>query len=998
MASAIFLGHGSLQADREDHTALISRRPRVRATIPLPWPNPPSRPPRAPRPASLISRVPPGGAADPDEILDRFVDWAAEAGFELYPAQEEALLEIMAGKHVILNTPTGSGKSLVALGLHFKALCEGKTSFYTSPIKALASEKFFALCDDLGPENVGMLTGDASINPDAPVICCTAEVLSNRALREGERLDAPYVIMDEFHYYSDPERGVAWQIPLITLPHTRFLLMSATLGDVSVDRASTSRTAPGSRWRWSAPSSAPSRSTSSTARRRSTRPSRSSSHAGKAPIYIVNFTQRECAELAQALTSVQVSNREEREKIRDAIGDFRFDTPYGKECKRFISFGIGVHHAGLLPKYRLLVEQLSQQGLLRGHLRHGHAGRRGQHPHPHRPLHQAREVRRREDLDPLGARLQADRRPRRPQGVRQPGERGRPGARAHHREAQERAAGGNKKVVRGPPPRARSPGTRRPSRSSSTRPPETLSRASALTPRHGAQPPPARRRAGRPHPAQLRLAARPDPPLPRGGGAKRRLLTHAAVLVRSLYRAGIIAHEARHRERYLWAVVAEDLQWDFSLHQALSLYLVETIGLLDPELRDYALDLITLVESILEDPDVVLRKQVDKLKDELVASSRPRASSTRSGWRGWRRSPTRSRSRLHLRHLQQLPGQASVGGRRGHPAEVDRPRDVRGLHELRGLREALRPAAQRGRAPALPLAALQDARPERPRAVEDRGRAGTPSASSAPWSSRPTPACSRSGRACSTPSSWCGRGASARRAREILWLEELLADPKTFAARVRAEMHLLVRALSLKEWEEAADLVKQDPDDPETLWDAERFEAAMAPFFEEYGELPFTPEARRHQWTQIRPTGDRHGRSPTPSSIPRGTTSGPSRDDRPAESRRGRRADRAGGADRGLRRPRWSRNTRSRKPGTTSPVWSMKRKKANQGRIDPERGRPVAVLIGLEEFERLSTPKPGFWQLYQEFRRSHDLVALEIDPDEIWGDVRDPSPGRDFEW
>ena len=182
---------------------------------------------------SLIARVPPGGTADSDEILDRFVDWATEAGFELYPAQEEALLEIMAGKHVILNTPTGSGKSLVALGLHFKALCEGKTSFYTSPIKALASEKFFSLCDDLGPENVGMMTGDASINPDAPVICCTAEVLSNRALREGERLDAPYVIMDEFHYYSDPERGVAWQIPLITLPRTRFLLMSATLGDVT---------------------------------------------------------------------------------------------------------------------------------------------------------------------------------------------------------------------------------------------------------------------------------------------------------------------------------------------------------------------------------------------------------------------------------------------------------------------------------------------------------------------------------------------------------------------------------------------------------------------------------------------------------------------------------------------------------------------------------------------------------------------------------------------
>src|ERR1044071_2321253 len=182
---------------------------------------------------SLASRIPPGGTADVGEILTRFVDWAVEAGFELYPAQEEALLESMAGKHVILNTPTGSGKSLVALGLRFKALCEGKTSFYTSPIKALASEKFFSLCDELGADNVGMLTGDASINPQAPVLCCTAEVLANMALRRGEELDAPYVVMDEFHYYADPDRGVSWQVPLITLPRTRFLLMSATLGDVS---------------------------------------------------------------------------------------------------------------------------------------------------------------------------------------------------------------------------------------------------------------------------------------------------------------------------------------------------------------------------------------------------------------------------------------------------------------------------------------------------------------------------------------------------------------------------------------------------------------------------------------------------------------------------------------------------------------------------------------------------------------------------------------------
>ena len=151
---------------------------------------PPETPEEKPPVTPLADRVPPRGTTDGDEILGLFLDWVADTGLTLYPAQEEALLEIMAGRHVILGTPTGSGKSLVALGLHFKALCEGRVSYYTSPIKALASEKFFALCNELGPENVGMRTGDASINADGLVVCCTAEVLSNMALRMGEELDA----------------------------------------------------------------------------------------------------------------------------------------------------------------------------------------------------------------------------------------------------------------------------------------------------------------------------------------------------------------------------------------------------------------------------------------------------------------------------------------------------------------------------------------------------------------------------------------------------------------------------------------------------------------------------------------------------------------------------------------------------------------------------------------------------------------------------------------
>src|SRR5579863_4313932 len=317
-----------------------------------------------PSPGALARHLPVGLLVDPDAVLGRFLASIEERGLTLYPAQEEALLELAAGRHVILNTPTGSGKSLVALGLHFQAVCAGEVSIYTSPIKALASEKFFALCAEFGAERVGMLTGDASINPGAPILCCTAEVLSNMALRRGAALDVAHVVMDEFHYYSDPERGVAWQIPLLALPRTRFLLMSATLGDVSGIAERLSRRS----GREVAVVASDDRPVPLDFEYRDTplhETVASLLAQEKAPIYIVNFTQRECAELAQALTSMRIAEREQRERIREAIGDYRLDTPYGKEVRRLLSFGIGIHHAGLLPKYRLLVEQLSQHALLR---------------------------------------------------------------------------------------------------------------------------------------------------------------------------------------------------------------------------------------------------------------------------------------------------------------------------------------------------------------------------------------------------------------------------------------------------------------------------------------------------------------------------------------------------------------------------------------------------------------------------------------------------------
>ncbi|HIU05399.1 MAG TPA: DUF3516 domain-containing protein [Candidatus Coprousia avicola] len=298
-----------------------------------------------------------------DEAFERFLGWCEKRGIELWPHQEEALMDLAAGDHVILGTPTGSGKSLVALGQLFMAMAQGHRAYYTAPIKALVSEKFFDLVDVLGRDNVGMITGDTHINTSAPVICCTAEILANQALREGDEADVGTVAMDEFHYFADPDRGWAWQVPLLTLPHTQFMLMSATLGDTTAIAAAleqkTGRTVDTVA---DAPRPVPLafeyvdtalEGTVELALRR-----------GEAPLYIVHFSQDAALASATALANFGVATKEQRERIKEVSRGTRFSTAFGKILKRLISCGVGVHHAGMLPRYRLLVEKLAQQGLL----------------------------------------------------------------------------------------------------------------------------------------------------------------------------------------------------------------------------------------------------------------------------------------------------------------------------------------------------------------------------------------------------------------------------------------------------------------------------------------------------------------------------------------------------------------------------------------------------------------------------------------------------------
>nr|WP_272885205.1 DUF3516 domain-containing protein [Corynebacterium phoceense] len=300
-----------------------------------------------------------------EAVWDTFIAWTKDRGISLYPAQEEASLGILAGDNVILATPTGSGKSMVANAAHFIALARGQRSFYTAPIKALVSEKFFALCEIFGPDNVGMMTGDATVNGNAPIIAATAEIVANIALRDGAEASIDQVVMDEFHYYSEPDRGWAWQVPLLELPKAQFLLMSATLGDTTwLEEDLTQRTG---------------RDTTLVAG--TTRPVpldfsyvftgvqdtiEELLSQGKAPIYVVHFSQREASERAQALTSIgTILTPEEKEAVATEIGGFRFTTAFGRDLSKLLRKGIGVHHAGMLPKYRRLVERLAQRGLLK---------------------------------------------------------------------------------------------------------------------------------------------------------------------------------------------------------------------------------------------------------------------------------------------------------------------------------------------------------------------------------------------------------------------------------------------------------------------------------------------------------------------------------------------------------------------------------------------------------------------------------------------------------
>lgn len=565
---------------------------------------------------SLTELVPSSATSDPDELFDAFAAWAAASGYELYPAQEEALIEIVAGSNVILSTPTGSGKSLVALGAHVAALSSGRRSFYTAPIKALVSEKFFDLCKAFGADQVGMMTGDSSVNATAPIICCTAEILANLVLRNGPRAGADVVVMDEFHFYAEPDRGWAWQVPLLDLPDAQFLLMSATLGDVSVFEADLTRR-----------TGRPTAVVSSTTRpvplhyRYSLTPLHETVPellaTRQAPVYVVHFTQAAAVERAQALMSINLCSREEKDAIADLIGGFRFTAGFGPTLSRYVRHGIGVHHAGMLPKYRRLVERLTQAGLLKvicGTDTLGVGinvpirtvlftalskfdGTKSRHLKA-REFHQIAGRAGRAGYDDAGTVVvQA------PEHVIE-------NERALAKAGDEPKA--RRKVVRKKPPeRFVSWGEGTFERLVAATP-ETLTSSFAVS-----------------HSMVLNVLDRPGD----GCLALRRLLTDnhepraaqrqhirsAIAIYRTLVAAEVVERLDRPDADGRTTRLTVELQAHFALNQPLGPFALATLDLLDPASDSYALDVVSVIEATLDDPAVVLRAQESKARGEAVA-------------------------------------------------------------------------------------------------------------------------------------------------------------------------------------------------------------------------------------------------------------------------------------------------------------------------------------------------------------------------------------------
>jgi superfamily II RNA helicase len=767
---------------------------------------------------------------DPTAVYEAVEAWAGEQGLSLYPAQQEALIELVSGSNVILGTPTGSGKSLVAVGAHAAALARDQVSFYTAPIKALVSEKFFALCDIFGPDNVGMITGDARVNEDAPVICCTAEILANLALREGSGADVGLVVMDEFHFYADPDRGWAWQVPLLELPQAQFLLMSATLGDVSrFEGDLTRRTGRPTAVVTSAQRPVPLHFQYVTTPLHETIAELLATD--QAPVYVVHFTQAAALERAQALMSVNMCSRAEKDAIAAAIGGFRFRAGFGRTLSRLVRHGIGVHHAGMLPRYRRLVEQLAQQGLLKvicgtDTLGVGinvpirtvlftalskYDGAVNRHLKA-REFHQIAGRAGRAGFDTVGTVV-----------VQAP----------EHVVANEKAlakAGDDpkkrRKVVRKKPPDGFVSWGK-----------PTFERLVA------AEPEPLTSRFTVSHAMLLNVIARPGDAFAamrklltdnhEDRPAQRRHIRRAIAIYRALRAAEVVEQLPAPGAQGRTVRLTVDLQLDFALNQPLSPFALAAIELLDRDAPGYPLDVVSAIESTLEDPRPVLSAQRFRARGEAVAAMKA------DGVEYDERMELLEEV-THPRPLADLLDEAYELYRKGHPWVADHelsPKSVvRDMYERAMTFTEYVSFYQLARSEGLVLRYLADAYRALRQSVPDEAKTEdltdliewlgelvrqVDSSLLDEWEKlrEPTQQAVAEVRAQRGP-------------------PPVTANPRAFRVLVRNALFRRVELAALRRWDELGEL------DAEAGWDAAAWQDALAGYFDEYDEIGTGPDAR----------------------------------------------------------------------------------------------------------------------------------------------------------
>ena len=569
---------------------------------------------------SLIPADDPERVPEPDEVYLAFSEWAQSTGRPLYPHQDEALTQILEDRHVIAATPTGSGKSMIALAAHTASLARGGRSYYTAPLKALVSEKFFELVRLFGADNVGMVTGDTSINAAAPIICCTAEILANQSLREGGDLDADTVVMDEFHYYADPQRGWAWQVPLLELPRAQMVLMSATLGDVSFFvRDLRERT--GREVAVVDDAVRPVPLEMEYAIEPIGELLQRLVGQGKAPVYVVHFSQKAAVERASSLLSVDLVPKARRAEVAAALGGFRFGSGFGATLSRLLRSGIGVHHAGMLPRYRRLVERLAREGLLAvicGTDTLGVGinvpirtvvltslvkfdGARERHLSA-REFHQIAGRAGRAGFDTRGyVVVQA------PEHVI---DNAKALAKAGDDERKRR------KIVRKKAPEGRVNWTDKTFERLRDAAPETLTSQFQVTTTMVLS---LVERDGDPVAAMARLLSR----VQATAAERRRHVRRAIEIYLSLRTAGVVEHvpsaraRADGRPRLRLAV---DLPDDFALNQPLAPFALAAMDLLNVESPEHALDVVSVVEATLDDPRPLLYAQQRAARGEAIAA------------------------------------------------------------------------------------------------------------------------------------------------------------------------------------------------------------------------------------------------------------------------------------------------------------------------------------------------------------------------------------------